>query len=251
MAGGRSLKIALLHTIIVVLVTGLFLGVGFYLSSKSLSALRSKVAVLEDREKVMLDKRNQLTAVAKFIPFLIEDSILLSKMFPSNPGDRELLDFLTELGKESGMVVVEVKLSNPAEIVLEEGKVGKSELIKDLDETALFNFKSINIDIKLTGNFQSLLRFLESLKTNGRFIRIFSINGPSTAAAGEPTPGAFEWELKGDMMYFVSETSLAERFSEVVKNLEQVVALRFENGFASEEAGSTLTEKKVLMQGEQ
>lgn len=242
----QSIRIALLHTLLMLVVLLLVGGAILYFGSKQIKSLQEKREALKKEESSLLAKRNELPLIARALPFLLQDSIKLSRMFPSGFGDKELIDFLSEHVKAGGAQPVEITLGSSKKLELSEQRLGKSELLKDLDKATVADLAVIDIKMTIKGDYASLGKFLESLKKHGRFIRISSIRGPIRGPVGGREeayqPSELSWDINANMLYSTTGKDIARDFSKVVSELKSLVGVQIPAGLqnlAEEKAESS------------
>ncbi len=237
----RSIRIAVLHTVLVVLISAVVLSVVFYFGGKQIRAIRGEAEQLEKRHSDILSKRDALPKIVESLPYVLEDARMLTRMFPNNPGDKELLDFMELLAKDVGAVVVGIQLGEGEEMQLQESKLGKSDLLQGLDELLVWQLKAVEMRITLRGNFQSLVGFLERLKEHGRFIRVYNVSGPSEVDEKEFMPSLMEWDIKANMIYSTSETTTEEKFQRLVEEIRKVMVVEVGEMEAEDKSAETAT----------
>jgi len=188
--------------------------------------------------------------MADAFPILMEHASVISALFPPNPGDKELVDFLTSRGEATGVKVTALELGDPEALVLTETKVGKSDLLKDLDKAVVNEVSVISFQMTIRGDFKSLLNFLNTLKASGRFIRVERVNGPTGQEKGVYAPGLQEWQLSGSMYFTSEKLQIKAKFQELAANISRLTGIRLpeqtENPVAPQGGDNLISEGESL-----
>ena len=243
-ARGRSIRIAVIHTVIALVIFAIFFGAVLYFGSQKIKSLEQQVSSLKKKEGELLKKRDELPKVAEVFPILLEHASIVSTLFPPSPGDKELVDFLTSRGEATGVKVTVLDLSDPEVLVLTESKVGKSDLLKGLDKTVVDEVSTISFQIRVRGDFKSLLDFLNSLKVSGRFIRVERISGPTAQERGVYAPSFQEWQLSGTMYFTSEKLRVKTKFEELAASISRLTGIKLREEVenpATREGGDNLT----------
>jgi len=226
MGRARSIRIAVVNTIVAILVVVLAYSLTFFFSSRIIRNLSDELANLKNQEEALLKKKNELPNIVAVLPLVRKEAERLRTMFPPNPGDKELIDFLEQTLKTNRISVIEIGLSEPATLTLKESTIGKSKLLKDLNKDLVEKIEVINFNMVLKGRYNNFLRLLESLKNSGRFIRVERVSGPEGLKGEEFDPTALEWEIRGTMFFLPPEIDFLKDMDKIEQQLSKEIGVR-------------------------
>lgn len=230
----KSLRLAIMHTIIVLVVLLVAIGATWFLSRRQMQQLNTQFATLKTQESAMSQKRDELPLIAGALPELIKQGRTVARMFPVNVGDRELIEFLADELRRSGVELMSWQLTQPKTLEIKKGKGKETELQESLNEELLGRTKVIVFTMEVRGRFPSVVRFLEDLKQSGRFIRITGI--AAEAQQGLGASAAQSWRLDGDMFFITDQKELPQQFADLAEVLASVIGYRSEFEETKEEA---------------
>jgi len=237
----RLLRLIWINTAIVVAVLAVVVGLTYYLTSKQAAELQAQLTSLTEQEKVMAGKRAELDNITKYIPVLERDGRIISQMFPSDPAQTTLLDFLQQNVEKANSEVLQFEMGEgkelPAATKPEKSRTAEE---KKLDEETLKKARFADATLTLRGSFENLLAFMENLKRSNRFFRIDRVEAPS----GRQSRDIFEldelnltFKLEGQVFYLTEKVDVSEGIKRVRESLERKLALPVPEEAAAEQQG--------------
>jgi|GEM_PF-3946778 len=239
----KSLRLAITHTIIVAVVVLLAVGATWFLTRREVQKLDAELATLDTQASAMREKRDELPLIKEALPELTREAGTISKMFPLDSGDRELIEFLEGELARSRAELVSWQLTAPKQFEAgTKGKGQKSELEERLDKELLEKTQVLTFTMEVRSRFAGIIGFLEGLKQSGRYIRITGVSSEDVKTLEEP--GLRSWRLSGDMFFITEQKDLSQQFADLRQILASVMGYKpeFEEPAAEAEAAAAAEE---------
>lgn len=227
----RILKLVWINTGVVLFVAVLLIAGAFYFTSKKTTELNAQLAGLKEKEAAMTQKQKELPNISKHLPRLLNESKKVSMLFPTEPAQKELVDFLQQNVDKAGADVVSIAMDPPKELpVLRKSSETQTDEEKKLDKGIIEKTKFMITGLEVRGSFESVLAFMENLKRSNRFYRILHIEGKPERAenivGGDLITGRnLIFDLQGEMFITGEKLDIAAEFAKLRDDLNRVLAI--------------------------
>lgn len=225
------IRVIWINTGIVLFVAVLLIAGAFYFTSKKTSELNTQLAGLKEKEAAMNQKQKELPNISKHLPRLLAESKKVSMLFPTDPAQKELVDFLQQNVDKAGADVVSIAMDPPKELpVLKKSTATQTDEEKKLDKGILEKTKFMLTGVEVRGSFENVLAFMENLKRSNRFYRILKIEGKpekaqSIGGGNFITGQNLLFDLQGEMFITGEKLDIAAEFVKLRDELNRVLAI--------------------------
>lgn len=227
----RILRLVWINTGVVLAVAVLLIAAMLYFTSKKTTELNTQLAGLKEKEAAMTQKQKELPNISKHLPRLLNESKKVSMLFPTDPAQKELVDFLQQNVDKAGADVVSIAMDPPKELpVLKKSTATQTDEEKKLDKGIIEKTKFMITGLEVRGSFENVLAFMENLKRSNRFYRILKIEGkpekaPGSGAANIITGQNLIFDLQGEMYITGEKLDIAAEFAKLRDELNRVLAI--------------------------
>jgi hypothetical protein len=226
----RLIRLVWINTGIVLAVTVLVIAATWYFTQKRIQILGAELATVKETEKAMNSKKAELPTIAANLPRLLDESRVVALIFPNNPAQKELVDFLQQNVDKAGADVTKVSMDSPTELPVYSKAVStQTDEEKALDKTAVEKTMLIKSTMTVRGGFENILAFMENMKRSNRFFRIMKIKaGPETNKSGDRADiklgSSLIFELDGELYYTTEKLDIADKFAKLRDALKEIMA---------------------------
>ncbi len=228
----QLIRLVWTNTGIVLFVVLLVIAGTYYFSSKKMSLLGAELTSLKEKEAAMTVKQKDLPNISKHLPRLLNESMKVASLFPSDPEQKELVDFLQLNVDKAGADVLGIAMDPPKALpVLTKATSTQTEVEKALDKAVIEKTQFMITGLAVRGSFENVLAFMENLKRSNRFYRVLKIEGkPEKATTGGGanflSGSSLIFELEGEMYITGEKLDIAAQFAKLRDELNRVLAIR-------------------------
>ncbi len=191
----------------VVIVVGIFIAAYIVPQRNAIKKLEQDLKSVEDELRAASQKVKELEILKKQWPIVKEERKALASLIPNTHKETDLVEFFHYLSSLYAIDIEQIDINEPAALPLvtvSDDK--KSEQEKSLDNKLVRSIKRLDTNIRVGGDFNDILAFLDGIKTSNRYFEIKKVGLTDDSTARE-LPGTMPMVIEGNFYFYSSELS--------------------------------------------
>lgn len=191
----------------VVIVVGIFIAAYIVPQRNAVKKLEQDLKSVEDELRTASQKVKELEILKKQWPIVKEERKALASLIPDTHKETDLVEFFHYLSSLYAIDIEQIDINEPAALPLvtvSDDK--KTEQEKSLDNKLVRSIKRLDTNIRVGGEFNDILAFLDGIKTSNRYFEIKKV-GLSDDSTAREVPGSMPMVIEGNFYFYSSEIS--------------------------------------------